>query len=104
MSVPFLPGVPDVPGESSSPSSPFGPEWNRRVCELSRSHLKQCIVWVCTMSEYVLLFALSSGQPGSPGYNGTDGEPGIPGPKGDPGMYVIKYLICTQVCTNVYSK
>ena len=56
------------------------------------------------MSEYLLVGALSSGQPGSPGYNGTDDEPGVPGPKGDPGMYVIKYLKCTHVCTNVYSK
>ena len=44
------------------------------------------------MSEYVLLCALSLGQPGSPGYNGTDGEPGLQGPEGDPGMYVRKYL------------
>ena len=55
------------------------------------------------MSEYVLLCALSLGQPGSPGYNGTDGEPGVPGPKGDPGMYVIKYLKCAHVCMKVYS-
>ena len=50
------------------------------------------------MSEYLLLGALSSGQPGSPGYNGTDGEPGVPGPKGDPGMYV-----CNQVL-NMYTR
>ena len=55
------------------------------------------------MSEYVLLCALSLGQPGSPGYNGTDGDPGVPGPKGDPGMYVT-YTVHTYVCTNVYSK
>ena len=53
------------------------------------------------MSEYVLLCALSLGQPGSPGYNGTDGEPGLPGSKGDPGMYVSTYTVHTyvQMCT-----
>ena len=53
MSVPFLPGVPSVPGAPSSPSSPFGPEWSRRVCELSRSHLKQLILSECGVCQLV---------------------------------------------------
>lgn len=47
------------------------------------------------MSEYVLLCALPSGEPGTPGHNGTDGEPGVPGPKGDLGKYASTQ--CTYV-------